>query len=267
MLDIMRYQFRQLLRSRTALLLSFLVFAVFFVLLFLTTANYGEPRDFMTSVLPETLPLIAVFSSALPGIYIGIACGDDLADKTINHELTAGRSRAASLLGRAVPALIFVPLMTAALCGLPFVLYGILYGAGDTIPLSAIALRFLLMLFPLMRLSAFFILLIFIVKKQIVSIVSVMVITPIAFSATSGSSTSVLLETCRRVHGMLSISDFINLSAFESWRTYDLKLNVYFTYYPELSASQIALTVICSLVMTAVYLLLSYHYFHVDDMN
>ena len=56
------------------------------------------------------------------------------------------------------------------------------------------------------------------------------------------------------------------LAKFESWYTYDLNLNQFFTYDPALSASAAVTILVCAAVMTAVYLVIGYHYFHVDDM-
>ncbi|MBR5723320.1 MAG: hypothetical protein IKX57_06785, partial [Oscillospiraceae bacterium] len=61
---------------------------------------------------------------------------------------------------------------------------------------------------------------------------------------------------------------FGKLCTFDSWYVYgcaDLKMH--YIYYPELSGSLIAGVVIVSLIMTAVYLLLGYHFFHTDDLK
>ena len=80
-------------------------------------------------------------------------------------------------------------------------------------------------------------------------------------------STAAIIAVLARVPGMVSISDLIRLSQFDCWRTYDLTLQSFYTYYPALPLSQIVQTVGISLAMSAVYLLLGYHFFHVDDMN
>ncbi|MBR4199786.1 MAG: hypothetical protein IKQ91_00735 [Oscillospiraceae bacterium] len=267
MLDIMRFQFRQLFRARMVHLTNILMLTVFLVMLFLDSGNHGDVREMMTSYLPQTLPFITGISVFAPAIMIAMVCGADFEDKTINHELTGGRSRTASFFGRAVPVMIAAPLTTVFITALPYVIYAAAAGTGDAIPVSAIAERYLLMLFPLLRLSAFFVFLIFVTKKQLAVIVSSLLVTSVTLGIIDGSGRAVLIQVINRHAGMLSISDLTRLTRFDNWRAYDLTMHSFYTYYPQLPVSQIVLTVICSLGMAAVWLLLGWHFFHVDDMN
>lgn len=266
MFDIMRFQFRQLLRTRVVHLANLLMLTVFFLMLFLDSGNSGNERQTLTDYLPLTMNLLTGISVTAAAIMIGMVCGDDFADKTINHELAAGRSRASSFFGRAVPVLIAAPLTVVFICAVPYVLYGALFGVGNAIPVSAIVQRFLLMLLPLLRFSAFCILTVFVTKHQLAAIGASFLTMMISLSAAMGSPQ--FITHILRLHPcMLSLSNITELSAFSSWRTYDLTLQNFYTYYPELSVSFIVTTVIVSLTMTAVYLLLGYHFFHTDDMN
>lgn len=266
MSDIIRFQFRQLFTKRIVYLANLLVLLVCFIMLFLNGESTPDIRETLTAYLPQTVSVAVSIALMAPMIMIGMVCGDDFEDKTINHELTAGRSRAASFFGRAIPVMIAAPLTDLVLLGIPYAVYGALYGIGDAVPLSNILLRALLMLFPLLRLSAFFVFLLFITKKQLAAVVGALGATLLSLGMIEGSAFP-FLSAAKRVHGMLSIPDILNLCTFDNWHTYDLTLTNYYTYYPELHAAQIAPVIICSLVMCAVWLLLGYHFFHVDDMN
>lgn len=266
MSDIIRFQFRQLFTKRIVYLANLLVLLVCFIMLFLNGESTPDIRETLTAYLPQTASFAASIALMAPMIMIGMVCGDDFEDKTINHELTAGRSRAASFFGRAIPVMIAAPLTALVLLSIPYAVYGALYGIGDAVPLSNILLRALLMLFPLLRLSAFFVFLLFVTKKQLAAVVGALGATLLSLGMIEGSAVP-FLSAAKRVHGMLSIPDLLNLCTFDNWRTYDLTLTNYYTYYPELHAAQIVPVIICSLVMCAVWLLLGYHFFHVDDMN
>ena len=101
MTDIIRFQFRQLFRTRIVHLANIMMLCIIFILLFLSSDSSDEIRETMTAYLPQTISFAAAIALMAPLIMIGIVCGDDFQDKTINHELTAGRSRAASFFGRA----------------------------------------------------------------------------------------------------------------------------------------------------------------------
>ena len=69
-------------------------------------------------------------------------------------------------------------------------------------------------------------------------------------------------------HLLLSPLTYGKLCTFDSWYVYgcaDLKMH--YIYYPELSGSLIAGIVIVSLIMTVVYLVTGYHFFHTDDLK
>ena len=194
MTDIIRFQFRQLFRTRIVHLANIMMLGIIFILLFVSSDTSDEIRETMTAYLPQTISFAAAIALMAPLIMIGIVCGDDFQDKTINHELTAGRSRAASFFGRAIPVMIAAPLTAAALISIPYVIYGALFGVGDTIPLSNIILRILLMLFPLLRLSAFFVFLIFVTKKQLAAVIGALGTTLLTIGLISGS-TAILAYT------------------------------------------------------------------------
>ena len=265
MLDIMRAQWRTLLRARTLHLINLSLAAVFFIMMFLDSGGTGETRKPVTDYIAGSLPVFSGFSAIAACLTVAMVSATDFMDKTINYELISGRSRAASFFGRAVPVLIAGPLLAAAVNALPLLLYGMLYGVGDVVPVSEVIRRFLLMLLPNIRLTAFCLMIVFITKNPM-SAILVSFFTPVFGMVQSGAASVPMLDKMTAHPFLLAPLGLCRFGTFDSWYTYDLNLNQYFTYDSVLSASTVWPILLCAVIMTAVYLLIGYHFFHVDDM-
>ena len=119
MLDIMKGQLRQLMRTRM-IHLTFGVFAASFLLItFLEgTANTDNPvraSDFLCGSYGQ----MAGFFLILLCIVAGFANGADFSDKTLYHELLAGRRRSAVFFGRLIPGAVISVFGTMLLLALP----------------------------------------------------------------------------------------------------------------------------------------------------
>ena len=267
MLDIMRFQFRQLVRKKIVYALSLLIFAVLFMIMFFS-GSAEEPVTTASEFVPSMLSVFIGCAALAAGSLVGMVCGDDMSDKTINHEIMAGRSRAASYLGRVIPVLIAAPIVSLIVYGAPFLLYDKMYGWGDTLPASVVLTRCLLAMLPMLRLCAFMAMLTFIAKNALITVTAAMAPSIITIGlATGAAQSSAIFSKLMERPWLLSVADLAYYGSFDSWYTYDLSMNMYYTFYPSIPAANIALTVILSLVMTAVYLVIGYHYFHYDDMN
>ncbi|MCR5707202.1 MAG: ABC transporter permease subunit [Ruminococcus sp.] len=267
MLDIMRFQFRQLIRKKVVYAITLLIFVVLFMTMFFSGSS-EDPVTKASEFVPEMLSVFMGCAALAAGALVGMVSGDDMSDKTINHEIMAGRSRAASYLGRVIPVLIAAPIVALIVYGAPFLLYGALYGWGDTLPASAVLTRCLLAMLPMLRLCAFMAMLTFIAKNAMLTVTAAMVPSFIAIGlATGAAQSSAILSRLMERPWLISVADLAYYGSFDSWYTYDLNMYMYMTYYPSIPAGNIALTVILSLAMTAVYLVIGYHYFHFDDMN
>ncbi|MBP5361701.1 MAG: hypothetical protein J6Y71_01535 [Ruminococcus sp.] len=267
MLDIIRFQFRQLLRKKIVYAITLLIFAVLFMILFFS-GTAEEPVTTASEFAPNMLSIFIGCAALAAGSLVGMASGDDMSDKTINHEIMAGRSRAASYLGRVMPVLIAAPIVAMIVYGAPFLLYGALYGWGDTLPASVVLTRCLLAMLPMLRLCAFMAMLTFITKNALLTVTAAMAPSFITIGlATGAAQSSAVFSKLMERPWLISVADLAYYGTFDSWYTYNLKMETYMTYYPSIPAGNIAMTVILSLVMTAVYLVIGYHYFHFDDMD
>lgn len=267
MLDIMRFQFRQLIRKKIVYAITLLIFAVLFMIMFFS-GSAEEPVTKASEFAPNMLSVFIGCAALAAGSLVGMVCGDDMSDKTINHEIMAGRSRAASYLGRVIPVLIAAPIVALIVYGAPFLLYGALYGWGDTLSVSVVLTRCLLAMLPMLRLCAFMAMLTFITKNALITVTAAMAPSFLTVGlATGAAQSSAIFGKLMERPWLLSVADLAYYGSFDSWYTYDLSMNMYYTFYPSIPAGSIAMTAILSLAMTAVYLVIGYHYFHFDDMD
>lgn len=271
MLDIMKGQLRQLMRTRL-IHLTFGVFAASFLLItFLEcTVNTDNPvraSDFLCGGYGQLAGLILISLC----LVAGFANGADFSDKTLYHELLAGRRRSTVFFGRLIPGAAVSILGTMLLLALPVAFLALLNGWGNAIPVSAAVTRLLLMFFPLLRLYCVQVLITFAVKNQIagfsVSMLPVFALFTLGSTNAAQMSNMKILKTLSGNPYLLSPINCGFLAKFDAWATYGIDLIQHYTYYPALSASAIALTITVSLVMCAVYLLVAYHYFRTDDLN
>lgn len=265
MLDIIRGQIRIFLHARTLHLCNLSLAAVFFLMMFLDSGGTGAVRKPVTDYIAGTLPVFAGFASISAALAVAMISGSDFNDKTINYELTSGRSRAASFFGRAIPVLITAPLIAEAVAAVPFLLYGLLFGTGDVVPVSEIVRRFLLMLLPYIRMTAFCLMIVFITKTPFSAIIVSMLAPAFGLGQVSDGALP-MLDKLKTHPFLLAPAGIGRLGEFDSWYTYDLSLKQYFTYDPALPASTVWPIIVSAVIMTAVYLVIGYHYFHADDM-
>ena len=269
MLDIMRFQFRTMLRKSAVHILNICLLGTGTLMMFFDSLGNSVKILKATEYMPKTLPILMALGMFGATCLTIMVAGDDFTDKTINHELSAGRRRYISYFGRAIPSLIAAPLCATALYVLPYVIYGIAFGWGDTLPTGDLVLRAVLGLFPLIRVTAFCVMILFLFKNPIAAYMTTMGAPMLGMAVLQMGATSLpfLKIAAESKHWLLSPIDFTHLGEFSSWDTYNLNMEQFYTYDTSLDPTGAALTVIVSVMMTAVYLLIGYHFFHVDDMN
>ena len=128
---------------------------------------------------------VVQFGSACAGVVFFLLmltariCGWDYGDKTMNYELLSGHSRGAVFWSRSVVSLVWcVPIGFLIIAIFPAV-FALINGWGDNMDFGGAALRFLLVIFPLFRLTCEFILLTFLLKNCYLSMVLGFILTEI----------------------------------------------------------------------------------------
>ena len=263
MKDIIWAQTRQLLRKSAVHLVMFLLLGTYLLLMIFQGGLNGETSQTMSEFLPEVLPFLGGGAVIACTMIACFCCGADFEDKTINYELSGGRTRMTVFLGRVIPSVVIGLICAALIIFVPVAVYTALFGWGDTFTFSAILPRLLLVLVPCLRLTCLFILAVFITKKGLVGffgcIVGMLAAVPIQEIP--------LLNALYKNPYALSIVNLRQLMTIDSWYTYDLYFHMHYIYYPELRAATVIPTVIVGLAVCSVSLLLAYHFFHMDDMN
>ena len=267
MKDILRIQFRQALKQKGVPVAGFLVNLTGFAFLMMDSGDIGETPKTATESLPEMLYIFAAIALFVGAMIIGQCCGSDFTDHTINHEALAGRSRAAIYFGRAIPALILAPLSVLLISILPFILYGFVHGWGNTVPVSVLMQRTVLAVFPLLRISSFWIFILFIFRHPVAPVIAAFPAFVLSLGFSTGLEKIAFFELIRKIPCLLSCGNLIDLLRIKRWEVYNLSLEQFFTYDFAMAGTYIVQTVGISLAMSAVYLLLGYHFFHLDDMH
>ena len=103
MLDIMRYQFRTMLRKSVVHILNICLLGTGTLMMFFDSLGNSEKILKATEYMPKTLPILMALAMFGATCLATMVAGDDFLDKTINHELSAGRRRYISYFGRAIP--------------------------------------------------------------------------------------------------------------------------------------------------------------------
>ena len=266
--EIIRAQLRQARKTGMLYLVFFLFAFVSCIALLNESSGWGEhpetASDFVCGNMSAKLCSFAIFFLM---VAIGWICGADFEDKTINYELSAGRLRREVYLGRVIPGILVGITGTVILSAAPILLIAAFYGWGNSLPLSNALLRLLLTMLPLLRMGAFAAAMTFILKHQLPSVMLAFCTCSLTVMPLETFNMPVIRDLIKNPF-VLSAVNYSNLMTVDSWYVYGcFDFKMHYIYYPELSGSMIAGTVIVSLVMTAVYLLIGYHFFHVDDMN
>lgn len=191
-------------------------------------------------------------------VAVGQICGIDFLDKTNHYEVLGGHRRYEVYLGRVIPALLVGGLGGLLLTLLPVVLYTVMFGWGTKIPLGAVVLRFIILLFPFLRLVCEFVFITFLVKNPYV----MMGVGYTVFIAAMG-----LTEILNAFNAFLGITNMMQLLVVDKWITFGLGGDLNYIYEPPLSAGVIVQTILASVVFGVGSLYLGYVYFKNNDLN
>ncbi len=187
-------------------------------------------------------------------------CGVDFMDKTHNYELMGGHKRSEVYFGRILPALLLGGLGALLLAVLPVGIYVVLYGWGSKVAVSQVVVRFLLLLFPLLRLVCEFACLTFLFKNPYV----VMGLGYLAFMSTMMLTEMGMIGPKCIFLGVTNITWVLMVS---NWQTYGLGGDLNYIFDASASAEMAWGTIGASVVFGLAALLLGYVFFKNDDMN
>lgn len=259
MKNIMKAQLYQMVRKK----FNYVMFVVLAIMQ--CTALIGE---MLTSSTPVTggsyvaengtygISVALMFALLLTGD----VCGADFVDRTTNYELTSGHLRKDSYFGRAILSMAVGTIGTFILSLVPVVVATIAGGWGETLDLGDVLFRYVLSVFPILRVICEFVFLSFIVKNAyIVMAVGVIV-------SLYGEAWMEMFE--KEALLFLGTGNLYKLFNFTSWRTYTLVDEKEIVVYDmALKVSDIAGTIAASVLIGGLFLMLGYLFFEKDDLN
>lgn len=167
MFNVMKAQTYQLLRSNGTYIaflagLGVAAFSGAIMLMDGTTGGQLEGSVWLYvngSAMPVILPVLAL-------TFVIMICGGDMDDKTINYEVLNGKKRSQVYIGRVIVSLITSLLCCLATLALPLLGITAVKGWGHTSTVSDVALRIAAAMFPIARLTALFILAMFLFRSK-----------------------------------------------------------------------------------------------------
>ncbi|MBQ2823254.1 MAG: ABC transporter permease subunit [Oscillospiraceae bacterium] len=122
--------------------------------------------SYFISYAGENFALVPIFCILMLGVRI---LGWDYSDKTMNYEILSGHHRREVYFARVIVAHIWSILFCLTFMVLPVIFFTALNGWGITMDLKGAAIRFVLAIFPMIRLVCQYVLFVFIVKNSYVA--------------------------------------------------------------------------------------------------
>lgn len=256
MKNIIKSQLYQLKKERLIVIVFLGITAVMLVNA-LTGTGSGETlcgSEYVAQVMKmqSIIALLYVFVQA------GISCCSDFLDKTANYEIMSGHTRKEVYLGRIIPCIVIGMLGWLFIMIMPYILCTALEGWGTKLSLGIVVLRLLLMLFPVLRIICEFILISFIVRNQYIVMGAGYAVFCIGGVSEAFADKGSFL---------LGVTNMTLLAKFDTWMTFGLSGTENYIYESALNASDIAGTVIFSLIFSAASLYMGYYFFRTDDVN
>lgn len=258
---IIKSQCYQLVRNR-------LVYVVFFILMLMQcTIFIGELDSSLNLQNVSVTGYISAmgaelsFLSVIFGLFFtAIVCGDDFVDKTANYEIMSGHSRREIYCAKAIVSMIGGTIGSLIIMLFPCVFISALAGFGDGFTVGNLTLRYLLAVFPVLRMICEFVFLSYIIKNAYVVM---------GLGFMTGMALPIFI-----VNGMDSLGIYSGLSGlvkvfnFSEWDTYTLVGQKDIVVYDAtIRLGEVLPVVISSVVVGLLFLYMGYYFFKKDDLS
>lgn len=258
MLNIMKSQVYQLLRDK---LMWMIVIVVFLMSIFLSMEHFDlqTTGSEMVATLSST---IFIFANIITLVVVANVMGKDFMDKTLNYEIMSGHSRGEVFFGRMIVALAVGPLLSfLALIFIP-VLFSCLYGWGNSMDLSGVILRYVLVYINQFRIGCEVVLLSAFLKNAYLTYIVGFLLADI----------QMFFTTLKMHHDvdtlpLMSICYGNDLVTFSDWSTFFLNEKDQMFYTSETSLEMILTTVLLTVIVGSILTFISYFYFKKDDLS
>lgn len=264
MLDIIRSQL-YLLKKRSLMTTVFICVLMFAVTIYaaniiITLPENDKPGAGSFAVsLASSVSNAAVIFLALNTAYI---CCRDFSDKTANYEILMGHTRRDVYFGRYITVLISGIIGSFIIMLTPPLIASLVFGWGNDVSMSGVLFRYMLLIFPVIRIVSEMAFLSFAVRKteyaMIGCFMTYMVTNSMISMGLVHDSGSVLMASSN-INGLLSI---------DTWAVYGMGSDsTHYMYDTGIAGGYIAKTVIFSLICSAVFSFIGYSFFRSDDIS
>lgn len=259
MINIIRSQLYQMVRQRNlrGIFIGFSAFSVLYGLMGILNATDDVGLS-GAHVVATTLSMVSITALMLMSIFVGYICADDFTDKTSNYDIMSGSLRRQAYFGRAIVAVATSVIVALAHVLIMVITAAIASGWGYELSVGAVVLRLFLMTFILIRMSCFYVLLSYIVKKPIAVI---------ALNFAMMGAFSVLGDYAGQASMITGIGSLTYICSFEVWTAFGLNTANRFVFEPAIAANTVISLIVTSLIFAAAYLIIGYVYFHHDDLE
>ena len=250
------------IKSKRKSFWGFLIFMIIFYGLMVNLSMLDENDKNASDLITHIPSLLYYFSFFSTGHIVGRIVCDDMADKTVYHEIMSGFSRTRVYFTRAISATVLSALFGVFMC-----LYGVLliylkYGWGTWISPEAGIIRLLLLFFPFLRFAALSCIIGTLLKKYPFVIAFGIVYEEVFF----------IIKNIVGNDGIItSFSNMESLFDMSKWGIYNISPSVgiieYNSYNSFISQDLIISTIGISLLMTVIYLVWGYGLFKREDLG
>lgn len=203
---------------------------------------------------------ISSFALIFALFFTADVCGADFIDKTTNYELMSGHGRNAVYFGRAVLSIIGGTLGSMLICAFPVIIGMLVSGWGNSISLGDVLLRYLLSVFPIIRIICEFVFVTFLVKNAYIMMAAGIFISLYGV---------VIPEMFRQgTAEFLGLTSLAKLYDFSAWSTYTLVgVKNIVIYDAALKAGEVVPIILASVIFGALFLMMGYWFFKKDDLH
>lgn len=264
MKEVMRSQLYQLFKNRIKIIVFFGLLVISILTAIFTLSTDAQSDGFAASGSSCVRVIIPVVFAFLP-YFIGASAGDiaahDLDDKTCYYELMSGKTRFQSYFGRVIPSVLFTLIGTLILTAAPVVTATLYFGWGNDMTVGEAMFRLFLLAFPLIRMICLVIAFSMIMKKSIFGIVYSLIAQVMYVSALNGFFD-------KKDSLSTAVTSIFRILDFKSRYTYSIvDLKSRYIYDMNIPLETVAAIIGVSLLMSAVYIIIGYVFFHKDDLN
>ena len=191
------------------------------------------------------------------------AVGGDAGDKTINYEIMSGHGRGRSFAARSVSGFLWGSVITAIVLYLPMFYIGLMNGWGLETNMEDVILRSVLTVFPLIRMTAFFIMLTSVMRSAGKGIAVGYVIS-MAIFLVKAILEEAEIKFADYISGMSNGAMLLTPDNSKEKIIDGMKVKIFDT---ALSGDVVVKTILISIAATAVYLTVAYMEYKKNDRD